>query len=108
MFFLHYIKKSKIYLKNDKNKLIPYAQQITKAENILKSLINTVIIENDDYSSTTTFKNIEWSYLSNYTIEAERGVKKLTKNILSVNPDSVNLMISYVAGLLNPFSIYNG
>jgi hypothetical protein len=45
---LHYIKKSKIYLKNDKNKLIPYAQQITKAENILKSLINTVIIENDD------------------------------------------------------------
>lgn len=65
-----------------------------------------VIIENDDYSSTTTFKNIEWSYLSNYTIEAERGVKKLTKNILSVNPDSVNLMISYVAGLLNPFSIY--
>lgn len=45
---LHYIKKSKIYLKNDKNKLIPYAQQITKAENILKCLINTVIIENDD------------------------------------------------------------
>ena len=45
---LYFIQKSKIYLTNDKNKLIAYAQQITKANNILASLINSIKIENED------------------------------------------------------------
>jgi hypothetical protein len=44
----HKILNSKIYLSNDKYKLIPYSQNISKCENILKVLINKIIVENED------------------------------------------------------------
>jgi SpoVK/Ycf46/Vps4 family AAA+-type ATPase len=82
-------------------------QKITDPKDTIK-----IIIENDDYSSTTTNKEIEWSYLSNYDTSGtaigntERGFKKLTKNILSANPEAVNLMIAHVSDLISPFRVY--
>ncbi len=81
-------------------------------------------IENDDYSSTSSnsVRKIEWSYLANYSSpdikgdkydkskyvvsSTERGVKKLTKNILNANPEAVNLLIAHVSQLISPFRIY--
>lgn len=50
LYLRNYISSSKIYLKNDTFKLIPFAQNYNKCENILKLLVTKVIIENEDKS----------------------------------------------------------
>lgn len=98
----HKILNSKIYLSNDKYKLIPYSQNISKCENILKVLINKIIVENEDldlydkfHASTKNLicfddgvlyfkdkKFIEWHNVKNVysTIKINRNYKDYFKN----------------------------
>jgi len=45
---LQYVMNSKIYLSNDKNKLIPYAQNVSRAKKIMEALYSKIIVDNND------------------------------------------------------------
>lgn len=45
---LQYVMNSNIYLSNDKNKIIPYAQNVSKAKKIMEALYSKIKVDNND------------------------------------------------------------